>query len=539
MLDWFRQRIQLPLHGWALALLIAAFLVPGLLGHDPWKTQDAIGMGVVHQMLSTGNWLTPQLADEAFLYDGPIYFWVAALFAKIFFFIPPHEAARFASTLFLLLSLWWVRLAARELYGKVEGDLSVLALLGCIGLMWHAHETTPETAMLAGLAGAYYGLAISSRKTLQGGIYFGIGAGVAFLAKGLTGLMQPLLAVLLVLPFCSEMRKREFGFAVGIGLIVLLPFVLIWPWLVAQHAPDYFENWWAWQLANISNRPHLHEFFYYLQTLAWAAWPAWPLTLWALWTYRRRMRDPAYAVPFVAGLVSLALLLFVDDPNEMDALALLVPLAIPAGAAALNLRRGAANALTWFAMTTFSLMAIFLWLMWFAALTGVPEKLAATPARLEPGFTFTLQPVQLIAALLLTLGWIVLLLRSERSTLRSLTHWAAGITLCWGLSATLWLDWIDYGRSYQPVARALKAHLPRHYTCIESRGLEISQRALFDYHANIVTKRFETYGNTQCPYLLVQSRSSASNPGKQWRRIWQGSRPRDKERYRLYRRISP
>lgn len=538
---WLTRRISLPLHDWPLAMLVAAFLLPGLLGHDPWKSEDAIGIGVVHQMLSTNNWLTPSMAGEPFLQDGPIYFWVAAGFVKLLAFaLPAHEAARLASTFFVLLALWWVRLAARELYGKTEGDLSMLALLGCIGLMWHAHETAPDMAMIAGLAGAYYGLAISQRLPAKGGLFFGLGCGLAFLAKGLFGVAQPLLATLIVLTFCGEFRKRELGVAVALGLAVLAPFAAVWPWLLSEHAPHYYEDWWAWQLANVTSAPQWDDILGTLKTLSWAAWPAWPLTLWATWTYRTRLRHPGYAVPFVAGMVSLVLLTFVESPDEMDTLVMLVPLAIPAGSAAVRLRRGAANALAWFAIMTFTLIGCFMWLMWAAALTGFPEKLAANAARLQPGWVLDVNPVSLLAALALTTGWIVLILRSERSTLRSLTHWAAGAALCWGLAATLWLGWIDHGRSYRSVAEGLRAHLPVRHGCIESRGLREPQRALFDYHANIETRREEINGPTNCRYLLVQTstRERAVEPGPQWRRIWEGSRPRDRERYRLYQRRS-
>ena len=533
-------RIPLPLHGWPLVGLALAFLLPGLIGHDPWKTVDAIGIGVVHQMLTTQNWLTPQLAGEPFLQDGPIYFWVAALFAKLLSFaLPVHEGARFASTFFVVLALLWVRLAARELYGKNEGDLSMLALLGSVGLMWHAHYAAPEMAMLAGLAGAYYGLCISHRRPVKGGVFFGIGCSLAFLAKGLPGLAQPLLAAILVLPLCAEMRRRDFAYAVGLGLLILLPCAAIWPWLVLQQDPEYFRQWWAWQISNISNPPTLEEFIALFKTISWAAWPIWPLTIWAAFSSRRSVKDPAYTVPLLGVAICLLLLMFMHSPNELDVLALLIPLSIPAGSAAVRLRRGAANALAWFAIMTFSMAAIFLWLMWFAAMSGMPEKLSSNVFRLAPGFEFSFQWIAFIAAVLMTVGWLVLILRSERSTLRSLTHWAAGMTLCWGLAATLWLDWIDYGRSYSAVAEAARKQLPRHYACIESRGLGISQRAAFDYHAGIVTKRLEVHGKTNCPYLLVESRTDEARAkvGAEWRLIWTGSRPRDRERYRLYRRM--
>jgi 4-amino-4-deoxy-L-arabinose transferase-like glycosyltransferase len=243
-------------------------------------------------------------------------------------------------------------------------------------------------------------------------------------------------------------------------------------------------------------------------------------------------------VPFAASIVSFVLLLLMRSPRDIDMLALLVPLAIPAGAAAVALRRGAANALAWFAMMTFTLAAGYMWFMWIATLVGAPERIARHAARLEPGFELTVEWLPLSFAALLTLAWFVLILRAERSTLRSLTHWAAGMTLIWGLATTLWLAWIDYGKSYRPVAASLHKALPAAARCIESRGLGATQRAVFHYHAGLATRRAEVHGRTGCPYLLVQSstREPAVEPGPGWMRVWEGSRPRDRERYRLYRR---
>lgn len=56
--------IALPPRGWVLALLLALYILPGLTGHDPWKVDDAVTLGVVHDMVSHGNWLLPQLAGR-------------------------------------------------------------------------------------------------------------------------------------------------------------------------------------------------------------------------------------------------------------------------------------------------------------------------------------------------------------------------------------------------------------------------------------------------------------------------------------------
>jgi len=538
---WYAQRIPLPLASWPLAALVAAFLLPGLVGHDPWKTEDALGFGIVHQMLASDDWLRPMLAGEPFYEDGPLFFWVAAIFVRLLGgVVPPHDAARFASALFVLMALWFVRLAARELYGKREGDLSTLALMGAVGLVWHAHEATAETAMLAGLAAAYYGVAISHRKPYKGALAFGAGAGIAFLSKGLAAAAQPLVAALLVLAVSAPFRQRSFAVAGAVSLAILAPFVLVWPGLLAANAPDYFAGWFAWQLGNISHPPGLVDLANVAKTFAWALFPVWPVTVWATWAYRRRLREPGFAVPFVASIVSFVLLLLMRDPRDIDMLALLVPMSIPAGVAAIALRRGAANALAWFAVMTFTLASGFMWLMWLATLAGFPGALARTATRLEPGFVLEVAWWPLAFAVLLSAAWWVLVLRAERSTLRSQTYWTAGMTLTWGLAATLWLGWIDYGKSYRPVAASLHKVLPGSARCVESRGLGETQRAVFHYHAGLVTRRAEVHGRTGCPYLLVQqnTRTPAFEPEPGWVRVWEGNRPRDRERYRLYRRTA-
>ncbi len=516
-----------------------AFLLPGIIGHDPWKTEDAVAFGVTWQIIESGNWLTLGLAGDAYFEDGPLFYWLAAASVQALAgLLPPHDAARIPSMLFMATTLWFVRLAARELYGKAQGDLSMLAFLGCLGLVWHAHETAAETAMLAGLAAAYYGLAISHKKPYKSALVFGCGTGVAFLAKGLIAMLQPLAAALLVLPFSAALRARNYGIAVSLGLVVLAPFVIAWPVSLAAQTPQYFESWLAWQLASISDLPTVSKLLGYLKTFAWAAWPAWPLTVWATWEYRRYLRDPGFAVPFVGTVVCLVLLMFGRPAaGEMDALALLVPLAIPAGAAALGLRRGAANALAWFAIMTFSLAVGFAWVMWFASVSGFPPPLARNVGKLAPGFVGEFQLLPFLFAALLTITWLILVARIDRSTLRSLTLWAAGVTVTWGLTMTLGISWIDYGKTYRNVASSLRKELPTSVECLESRGLGETQRAVFHYHGGLITQRAEVHGVTGCPWLLVQApaiRRSADDPGTQWTEVWEGRRPRDAERYRLY-----
>ena len=56
--------ITLPPSGWALAILLSLYIFVGLIGHDPWKHDDAVTIGIVFDMVGNGHWLLPQLAGQ-------------------------------------------------------------------------------------------------------------------------------------------------------------------------------------------------------------------------------------------------------------------------------------------------------------------------------------------------------------------------------------------------------------------------------------------------------------------------------------------
>ena len=51
---------------WVIALA-AAWILPGLLGHDPWKPDEGYTFGLVYSLLNGGDWIVPMLAGEAFM----------------------------------------------------------------------------------------------------------------------------------------------------------------------------------------------------------------------------------------------------------------------------------------------------------------------------------------------------------------------------------------------------------------------------------------------------------------------------------------
>jgi len=533
-------RIALPLAPRLFALLIAAYLLPGLVGHDLWKAEDAIGIGIVHQMLEHGQWLVPHLAGEPYWDDGPLHYWIAALTAKLLgWALPMHDGARLANGLLMAAVFALAYLTARELYGKLEGTSAVLVLLGCLGLLVHAHETLGEVSMLAGQALAWYGIAILRGSPYRGGWLLGAGLAVAALSKGVPAVIAPLAVALAAPLLSSAWRRREFLPALTQALLVFLLLGGAWLALIERGSAGTGQAWWQANAAQFAV-PRGEALNFWGSILAWATFPAWPFAAWTLWERRRRAFEPGTKMLIAAVAATLAVLLFLADPREIYAMPLLLPLSLLAGAGLPSLRRGAANALTWFGVMSVGILGATVWFGWFAMITGFPPSVARHFTRLEPGFVAQVSWTAFAVALACSLGWLWLIVKSERSVaFRSATFWAAGITLLWALAMTLLLSWIDYGKSYRSVALALKKNIPEGTRCIESRGLDEAQRAIFDYRIEVLTRRVERHGDTGCPVVLVQAHQGDSdNLGPGWKFLWEGRRPRDRERYRLYQRVA-
>jgi hypothetical protein len=106
------------------------------------------------------------------------------------------------------------------------------------------------------------------------------------------------------------------------------------------------------------------------------------------------------------------------------------------------------------------------------------------------------------------------------------------------LAMTIWLPWLDRGKSYRGMVASLKHALPANYNCLAGSNVGSTQRAMLQYFGGIDTRHDASH---TCDLLLTQG-SGMSGPSenkKEWKKIWEGGRPSDKmERFRLYRKIS-
>ena len=514
------------------ALLLGAWLAAGLFGRDPWKPDEAYTFGLVHHIVASGDWVVPTLAGEPFMEKPPLFFVSAALFAQAFgagLALP--DAMRLACALYAGLTLLFVALAARELYGRDTAVAAALLLMGCIGYFHTAHLLVTDNALVAGVAIALYGLAAHARPW-AGGLALGTGAGIAFLAKGLIGpgLIGLSAAALLALP---AWRTRAFARTLVIAALAAMPWIVAWPFALYQRSPELFREWLVvnnfGRYTGAADLGPEHDHWMYLRILPWFALPALPL---ALWTACRtlRTRDARAAMPLICALVMLVVLSSACNSRYLYALPLLVPLAIAAAPSVARVPQWLGRGLLWLGAALGAVAALALWGAWAALLVQWPSALTDTLLAFRPGFAPAVSPILMLTAIAATLGALFAVPLAWRSAERVAGAWAIAATLAWTLFFTLWLPYQDYGNSYRGLVAELRSRLPRGSYCIANRDLGEPQRAMLEYHGAIVTRSEQTKEARDCALLIVQQQGYAGAlppHDARWSPLWSGARPGD------------
>jgi len=528
-----------------VSLICLVWIVAGLIGHDPWKPDEAYSFGLVLSVLEGRDWVVPMLAHEPFMEKPPIYYLTAALTAKVFGgVLPLHDAARLATGFYMALTFILVGLTGRELFGVGRGWIPTLIFVGCAGLPLYGHLLLTDIAQITGFALALYGLALGQRCPHWGGVWLGSGVGVAFMSKGL--LAPGCFGVLVtLLPLLSpRWRTRSFVQSLVAAFLAGLPWLVIWPLMLYQRSPDLFMVWLGdnnlGRFLGSNNLGPASSPFGLLRTVAWAALPAWPLALSAVWSARRELTSrPELLLPLALFAVILLTLSVSRQGRDLYALPMLVPLSLLAVPGLLALKGISLRATSAFAMAFFLVLGVVVWFYWAALELSVAGTLHEHLVQLRPTYAPALHLSTLAIALVVTASWLYVVLRFPENTERPAVLWASGVTMVWSLVAVMFMRYADVGNSYRPMVAELRAQLPAGYRCVASDNLGEPQRAMLHYFAGLLTYRYEQDARQvhPCDVLLVQGfRSGIHEPGGNWVEIWKGGRPGDRvELYKLYR----
>ncbi len=540
----------------------------GLFFRDPWKNEDAIGFGGMWTLFrgNSLDWIVPHLAGRDLSLGAPLPYWMGAILIDLFgSWIGAANAARLYSAICFFaaaLAIWYatyllgrrtevqpMALAVgghpnRKNYGMTLADGALLIFLACVGLAQRAHETTPMMAQLMGISIVLYGTIRGLDKPWQGGLWTGLGIIIVALSSNLT--LSLLVVTATIIAVIASNAKLRFRWTLTSSILGLIGFA-IWPmlWYLGNITPEWrhiAEDGWR-NMPEMRASPSL-ESLSFLGVNFWAyAWPVWPLAMISLAHWGRvktaaAWRAPHLCIPLSLFIACLIYVLFRVDANEHDLMILIPSLAIIAAFSLPILKRNLISFIDWLAMFSFTLIALAIWIIWMAKMTGFPETTAANIARLLPGFQGQFHWLGFIIAIIITAIWIAVVRwrtsRAPKEIWRCLIISASGTTLMWVLLMTLWLPTINYAKTYRNVAARLSQVVTKESGCIDTTNIGSAQLASFSYFTKLNLR-----DDPSCHWMLThnqsEARAYAQLNNKKLILLWEDRRASDRdERLRLY-----
>jgi 4-amino-4-deoxy-L-arabinose transferase-like glycosyltransferase len=525
----------------ALLLFCLAYLLPGFIGRDAWKSADASGLGFMTELAQgTAQWLHPSLIGMPAENPSLLPYWLGAWALQWApAWIAPDFAARIPFVVLLALCMagtWFGTYylarspkaqpvafafggeASPKDYARAMADGGLLALIACLGLAQLSHETTPAVAQTAFTAMVFYAVSAMPYRPLLGALGFSLGlAGLSLSGAPVMALLYGV-GGLCIHWFDSHTEVQNARTARNKSLT---SYAIVFAIFVAA-ALAYMLDLWRWKVEfPQATYKHWRGF---AELLLWFTWPAWPLALWTVWRWRKQIlsRHISRHLAVPLWFVGVTLLGTVTSNASDRALMLtLPPLAALAAFALPTLKRQVASLIDWFTLLFFTTCAISVWVVWIAMLSGYPSQPAANVARLAPGFEAHFSFVAFGVAMAATLvwGWLVKwrVGRHRTAIWKSLVLPAGGAALCWLLLMTLWMPLLNYAQSYNAmVERAIEKMTPP--GCVEAMGLSEGKIAALQFYGKLEMRY--ALDKPRCPWLIAEPGDNFSAPQaldeKQW-----------------------
>lgn len=527
-----RAPVQAREHPWLLLLLVFAWLWPGVFSHDLWNPAEPQVYAAVENFIRGGNAWMPAVLGEPYFDVSPVYVWVAAFFQTALspWAADVYSASRFATVLFTAIGLTGCGMAGYRFLGRHQGRSVVLILIGCAGLIMSGHFLGGMSVVFAALGMCLYGFSLVQTRVIMAALLLGAGWALLSLSAGWL-LAAAFMLMALSLPLSRQWRIKRYYITLIGAFAVALPLMSVYPFALYHTDAAAFSVWRQYHLfgdfGGSASFQTAFSLLYYLKNLFWFAFPAWALALWT--ASRIKLHQERWGVLALSWLAVAFLLLAASSSRYQNNLLWLLPPLALLGAARLDgLRRGAAAFINWFGIMTFGLLAVFLWLGFFAMNYGWPAKLAERSAYFSPYYTPDISIMPMVVALSFTPVWLWAITRKHIRGRQAVTNWAAGMTLVWALLMTLFLPWLDAAKSYRPVVAQMDAALPADVrngsACISVAEQAHTARLAWAQYSPLDLKT----DDAGCAYRLVQMpRESAAPAG--WQTVWQGARPRNKE----------
>ena len=366
---------------YALLLLLMWFLPLGAWHlFDPDEGRYA---EIPREMVATGDWVTPRLNAIKYFEKPPLQYWATAAAFEAF---GVHDwTARLwpalSGALGVLLAAW----LGMSVYGRSAGLLAGLVLAGSGYYYVFAHMATLDMSLSFALQLALSGLVLlvaggrgapagevnaAARAARLAPWLLALGVALAFLAKGLVGVLIPVatagLYVLLRRDWSLILRSRPWW-----SLLALLVLAGPWVYAVSTRNPEFAHFFFVHEhfqrfLTRVHDRYEPDWFFVPVLLLGFVPWTtllpriatdawrdarggdgtAWMLALWTVFVFVFFSLSQSKLVPYIVPLFPALALLAGRTIDRMEPRRLALHLAVVALASLLLLA-----ALAWYAGT--------------------------------------------------------------------------------------------------------------------------------------------------------------------------------------------
>ena len=220
-------------------LVLLALSLPFLfakLGMPFLDPDEGLYATIAQEMLSGGDWVIPHINALPYLEKPPLYFWLTAL---TFWGLGPSEwATRLPSALASLGTVILTWRIGRRLYGARAGLMAGLAVATLVGNALYVRKASTDQLFVFCLTLAMYGFLRDAERPDRGRgrfLLFYVGTALGVLAKGLIGVVFPLLIVGLGTVVVRRLSWRELNLARGVAVFAVV--AGLWHVLVAWRAP--------------------------------------------------------------------------------------------------------------------------------------------------------------------------------------------------------------------------------------------------------------------------------------------------------------
>lgn len=282
----------------------------GLFTLAPLDKTEALQIGIAETMDRLHEWVVPQWNGHLYSDKPPLPYWLAGLVWTRFGMVPEMArvpAALAATAGVAVLTFLTDRSLRRRLPPQWSRTRAVLAgSLLALSPGWiafgHAavHDIYLALAVMLALAGyaLRFGLVQDRCQPLQGALWIGLCCGAGLLAKGLLGIVLPLL-IIAVDASLNTASRRELLRPASLAMFSIGLFAVVSPWsaaLIHGRHWAYLEGFLGFshlQRATQAVDGHAQPLFFYLPVLMGLVWPWWPMLVPAiqqLWASRRRLR---------------------------------------------------------------------------------------------------------------------------------------------------------------------------------------------------------------------------------------------------------